>query len=282
MKSYLPLQFIPIENEGIHIQINAFINQLPVRLVIDTGASHTVFDPIRIKRVLKGEQSIVSGLAAKGLGNDIQSKVLDMLSLEVGGTIFKDYHAVLVDLSPVNELFKEIFREEIHGILGGDMMQAMNTIIHYKKQKIKIGSKKYPMQVLALMGDSFHHMVRLNINGKAANFIIDTGASRTIFDISLFRDFADFTDDDLYINEQPSAGINADINEHHSLNLGEFTAGQLHINNFPVLLLDLSNVNHTYSALNLPPIDGILGSDFMLKHKAVINYSKRVLRLTHS
>lgn len=281
MKSYLPLQFIPIENEGVHIQINAIANQHPVRLVVDTGASHTLFDPLRIKRVLKGELSAVSGLSAKGLGDDIQSKVIDLLDIEIAKMVFKNYHAVLVDLSAVNELFKLIFKDNIHGIIGGDMLQAMQSIIHYKKQKIKLGGKKYPMQVLALAPNSFHHMVRLSVNGKQANFILDTGASRTIFDISLFHEFVNFTDEDLHNNDLPSAGINADLKEHQSLTLAEFITGQMQIQNFQVLLLDLSNVNHTYASLNLPPVDGILGSDFLLKYKSVIHYPKRVLRITH-
>lgn len=281
MKSYLPLQFIPIENEGVHIQINAIANQHPVRLVVDTGASHTLFDPLRIKRVLKGELSAVSGLSAKGLGDDIQSKVIDLLDIEIAKMVFKNYHAVLVDLSAVNELFKLIFKDNIHGIIGGDMLQAMQSIIHYKKQKIKLGGKKYPMQVLALAPNSFHHMVRLSLNGKQANFILDTGASRTIFDISLFHEFVNFTDEDLHNNDLPSAGINADLKEHQSLTLAEFITGQMQIQNFQVLLLDLSNVNHTYASLNLPPVDGILGSDFLLKYKSVIHYPKRVLRITH-
>jgi len=44
-------------------------------------------------------------------------------------------------------------------------------------------------------------------------------------------------------------------------------------------LLDLANINYTYSLLNLPHIDGILGNDILNRLETVINYKKKTLRL---
>ena len=48
---------------------------------------------------------------------------------------------------------------------------------------------KIPIQILPIEEDGFHLMTTVKINGKKANLIIDTGASRTIFDETLIKNF---------------------------------------------------------------------------------------------
>ncbi|HVA98908.1 MAG TPA: clan AA aspartic protease, partial [Bacteroidia bacterium] len=57
--------------------------------------------------------------------------------------------------------------------------------------------------------------------------------------------------------------------------------GDLEIKKQPVLLLDLSHVNTSYESIGLKPIDGVLGSDLLLKYDAIIDYKKCELRLTN-
>jgi hypothetical protein len=45
------------------------------------------------------------------------------------------------------------------------------------------------------------------------------------------------------------------------------------------VLLDLSHVNQTLDSQGAKPIDGILGADFLIKNKIVIDYRKRKLIL---
>ena len=44
-------------------------------------------------------------------------------------------------------------------------------------------------------------------------------------------------------------------------------------------MLDLSHVNQSYEQIGLKPIDGVLGSDVLLKYNAVIDYEKKILKL---
>ncbi len=279
MKSYLPLQFIPIENDGFHIQVNAMVNNIPARLVVDTGASHTVFDKTRIAGFLNSGPIQGSGLQAKGLGTDIESHILHLDNINVENQKLIDYHAILVDLSELDQLFAPIFTGGIDGILGGDLLTRMAAIFNYKKQKIKLGGKKYPLQVLMLTKGTFHYMISLNIHGKQANLIVDTGASKTVFNKQSFNKFHPFTEEDLCLNDQPSAGIQADFSEYKCTSIENFSFGQLNIPGYKILLLDLQNINYTYSILNLPPVDGILGSDFLEEYKAIIHYKNKTIRL---
>ena len=39
-----------------------------------------------------------------------------------------------------------------------------------------------PINIINIEGDGFHIVTEGHINGKAARFVVDTGASRTVFD----------------------------------------------------------------------------------------------------
>ena len=48
-----------------------------------------------------------------------------------------------------------------------------------------------PLQLLDIEGEGFHIMVKGTIHGKEANFLIDTGASRSVFDPNTIATFID-------------------------------------------------------------------------------------------
>ena len=48
-----------------------------------------------------------------------------------------------------------------------------------------------PVQLLDIEGDGFHIMVQGKIHGKEAHFLIDTGASRSVFDPNTIANFID-------------------------------------------------------------------------------------------
>lgn len=50
-----------------------------------------------------------------------------------------------------------------------------------------------PFDVLPIDNDGYHIMIKGKINDKDANFIIDTGASQTVFDKTTINDFAEPT-----------------------------------------------------------------------------------------
>jgi hypothetical protein len=53
----------------------------------------------------------------------------------------------------------------------------------------------------------------------------------------------------------------------------------MHLNKLEVAVLPIGHVNQTYQQINLPPIDGVLGSDFLTKYKAIINYPEAMIKL---
>ena len=135
-----------------------------------------------------------------------------------------------------------------------------------------------PIQLLDIEGDGFHIMVQGKIHGKEAHFLIDTGASRSVFDPNTITDF--INDIQFEKKEGMTAGVGSSDLESSTFIMDNFSIGNLEINNYEAVALDLENIHEMYAKLALPHIDGILGGDLLKKYKAVINYSSKKLKLT--
>ena len=135
-----------------------------------------------------------------------------------------------------------------------------------------------PMQLLDIEGEGFHIMVKGMIHGKEANFLIDTGASRSVFDP---KTIATFIDDIAFEKKEGlTAGVGSSDLESATFVIDSFFIGDLEIHDYEAVALDLENIHEMYGKLGLPRIDGILGGDLLKRHKAVINYRNKKLRLT--
>jgi hypothetical protein len=135
-----------------------------------------------------------------------------------------------------------------------------------------------PLQLLDIEGEGFHIMVKGTIHGKEANFLIDTGASRSVFDpktISSFIENIEFEK-----KEGMTAGVGSSDLESATFIVDKFFVGDMEITDYEAVALDLENIHEMYGKLGLPQIDGILGGDLLKRYKAVINYRSKKLRLT--
>ena len=135
-----------------------------------------------------------------------------------------------------------------------------------------------PIHLLDIEGEGFHVMVKGKINGMEANFIIDTGASRSVFDPKTITTFID----DLQFEKKEglTAGVGSSDLESSTFIIDIMSIGELEITDYEGVALDLENIHEMYGKLHLPHIDGIIGGDLLKKHKAVINYRSKKLRLT--
>lgn len=134
-----------------------------------------------------------------------------------------------------------------------------------------------PIDLLFIEDAGYHLLIKAKVNGKPVTMLIDSGASKTVFDKGrMLR----FTDENSFLTlEKLSTGLGTTVMETQSTVLKKFQVGKLVIPNFETIVIDLSHVNLTYAKLDLPAIDGVLGSDLMVKHDAVIDYKKKELIL---
>jgi len=132
--------------------------------------------------------------------------------------------------------------------------------------------------MIRIENDGLHLSVRTLINNKSAHLLIDTGASKTVFDKNRISTFVKEIKFDL--NDQLSTGLGTNTMQSHITILKKIKLGAIVLEGYKTVLLDLSHVNESYKNLGLKPIDGVLGSDLLDKYRAIIDYSKKVLKLS--
>jgi len=118
----------------------------------------------------------------------------------------------------------------------------------------------------------YHLFLHLKVNGKKCRFLIDTGASKSVIDKKYFED--KFGAKNLKTIKQETTGLHSSTSESHFGKIKEIEIGQHKLKNYAIAAVDLSHVNMTYGKLKTPKIQGILGSELMLKYKMIIDYSQ--------
>lgn len=136
-----------------------------------------------------------------------------------------------------------------------------------------------PLEIIPIEDDGFHLQLTVQVNGINANFLLDTGASRTVFDKSRIERFAPgiITTSN---TERRSTGLGTSSMEIFNGMIERLSLGSIHVFGIDAAFLDLSNVNDSYSYLGISKIDGVLGNDILFRFNAVINLKEKVLSLT--
>jgi len=135
-----------------------------------------------------------------------------------------------------------------------------------------------PIEIFAIEDDGFHLKTKVVINGLEACVIIDTGASRSVFDKERILNFV--THEQLQENDRMSSGLGTNTMQSQKVQLDKLQLGAVTISPYEATVLDLSHVNSSYEQLDIEPIDGVLGSDIMVDYDAIIDYQKKELVLS--
>ena len=135
-----------------------------------------------------------------------------------------------------------------------------------------------PLHLLDIEGEGFHVMIKGKINGMEANFLIDTGASRSVFDPTVIARFIE--NPQFEKKEGITAGVGGNDLESSTFMIHSLSFGDIEIHEYEAVALDLENIHETYGKLGLPAIDGIIGGDLLYRLKATLNYRLRKIRFT--
>jgi hypothetical protein len=140
---------------------------------------------------------------------------------------------------------------------------------------------KIPLRLVTIEGDGYHLMVSAVVNGKKANMLIDTGASKTVFDLNRIPSFLKSKKKKEKFERFPqlSTGLGTNSLESHVTQIDKFQIGKYVTHDFQAILLDLAHVNETYELLKIRPIDGVIGSDLLVQLKAQINFLSKTLKI---
>ena len=112
------------------------------------------------------------------------------------------------------------------------------------------------------------------VNGHQARMLVDTGAGVTVID----RAAADRWTVARHEAEGEALGC-VTFGSVESATLNQLKLSDLEMKDVAVNVLDLTHINVGLAQEEAEPIDGILGSDLMVKRDAVIEYASNILHL---
>ena len=141
MRSFIPIKILKLD-DGFHLQISIQINNKPANVLIDTGASQTVFDKTRIANFLREEKFELHDKLSTGLGtSDMKSHLVIIDEISLGKIKNKNYRSVVIDLSHVNVAYKQMKQKPIDGVLGSDILKKYKAVIDYGKRVLSLRTK---------------------------------------------------------------------------------------------------------------------------------------------
>ncbi|MGO3806575.1 MAG: retropepsin-like aspartic protease [Sphingobacterium sp.] len=135
-----------------------------------------------------------------------------------------------------------------------------------------------PFEIVELQGDGFHVLIDVELFDKPSKMVLDTGASKTVFDKQTLLNFgipkSTFQNTDIL-----SAGLGTNKMQSFVLEIPHFRIGNWQVKNYATAVLDLSTINYAYEKMNIAPIIGVLGGDILRLYNAKIDYRKQSLTL---
>ncbi|SFH17801.1 aspartyl protease family protein [Pedobacter insulae] len=132
-----------------------------------------------------------------------------------------------------------------------------------------------PLTLINLQDDGFHLLVEIVVFGENLVAVLDTGASRSVFDKGLMEKHIT----ELTVNDDTQAATIFSTSTTLQGVIPKLKIGQLTLKNYTAVGLDLQSVSDTYLQLGHPPVAGIIGGDILTEFNAKIDYKKRLLRL---
>ena len=131
-----------------------------------------------------------------------------------------------------------------------------------------------PMKLIDLQNDGFHLLVEIVVFGQKLLAVVDTGASRSVFDKGFIKEHINVTE-----TEESHATTLFSTTSTLQATIPLVKLGRLSIKDYYAVALDLTGVNQTYESFGHPPIVAIVGSDIFLKYQATINFKRLKLYL---
>ncbi len=136
-KFVIKMKVSKIDKEGCHLSVAGKIKNKKINLIIDTGASQTIFDKNRISNYIGHDDFQKAEALSSGLGtNTMESHMVAFNGFSIGEMEFPHEKMMLLDLSHVNETYTLMNLKPIDGVIGGDLLKKYKAVIDYEKKQI--------------------------------------------------------------------------------------------------------------------------------------------------
>jgi predicted aspartyl protease len=135
----LPIQMLIIEDDGVHLLVEAKAGRKKIRLIVDTGASKTVFDKSRIEQLFPNQKIKPIASLTTGLGtNSFPGATTILSSLSLGALKISKPQFLVLDLSHVNASYQSLGFQHIDGVLGSDLLLKYNAVLDFQTSSLHL------------------------------------------------------------------------------------------------------------------------------------------------
>ncbi len=157
------------------VLVTALVNGQPMRLMLDTGASHTVLHDESAAKLKNAEWVDTSMMVFKG--NSTQRPKMLIAALEVGPGISPAHPVMVVSLAAV----RSMMAEKIDGIVGMDLLSSLPFTFDLRNNELYWGVPNNGALVpISGERDAFGRLfAKLRCGGNAFSLLLDTGSSVT-------------------------------------------------------------------------------------------------------
>ena len=123
-----------LDNSSFHIITEGRINEKHVNLIIDTGASMSVFDSEYLKDHLTVTEEKHEVIQSAGISAEkIETTRSVAGTFIIGKLVMHQYPMILINMNRINGLYHKFTGTNIHGLIGSDFLYSMNAVIDFGK-----------------------------------------------------------------------------------------------------------------------------------------------------
>lgn len=161
-----------LDNPGRLPLVRATVNGVEGMFVLDTGAQITVVTPQFAERAALNERIHQDGAQINAAGSGVDFAMIS--SLKIGTAEFKDFHALLVDVTHL----ESGIGVEPAGILGNNLLlQAPLTLDYRKNQGTWNGEAPAGAVAVPCRFADLSVLLATSLDGKRLPLLLDTGSS---------------------------------------------------------------------------------------------------------
>lgn len=129
----IPIQITKLgEDESYHLFVDLIINQVPLHLLIDTGASKSVISTKTSQLLGEFQIKETEHKATSVNANQLNTQIIRYTSFTIQSLQITDIDIAIMDLSFVNNTYSELDISPIEGILGCDLLVKLNAQLFFE------------------------------------------------------------------------------------------------------------------------------------------------------
>lgn len=159
------------------VLVNCVVNGVPMRMMLDTGATNTVLHRESLKKLKNPHRLDTSNMQFRGNANERPDVYL--LNLQFAGSAAVRNHPVMA-LSL--EGARSMMDEQIDGIIGMDILGAMPFTFDVSNGRLHWGLPEEDLKLVPLHGrldDGGRLILSVECDGKKHEILLDSGSTLT-------------------------------------------------------------------------------------------------------